>query len=145
METSANRRWLGAAILFGIAYLVIGILFGALAGQAASNKMQVTWRLAAWLISAVAFAVHIGYEYFRFHNSPRSTALHASIGAAIGAFALAAAANVHALWAGQGNRLLLALALVLWPVITAVPAFLVALVLAAVLTRIRPRSDAKSA
>jgi vacuolar-type H+-ATPase subunit I/STV1 len=144
METSANRRWLRAAILFGIAYLVIGILFGALAGQAASNEMQVTWRLAAWLFSAVAFAVHIGYEYFRFHNSPRSTALHASIGAAIGAFALAAAANVHALWTGQGNQLLLALALVLWPVITGVPAFLVALVLAAVLTRIRPRSDAKS-
>ncbi len=141
MQESVNRWWLQRAILFGIVYLVIGIVFGALANVAASNEMRVMWRLAVWLLSAVAFAVHIGYEHFRFHNSPRSTALHASLGAAIGAFALAAAANVHALWAGQGNQLLLALALVLWPIITAVPAFPVALVIAAVLARMRRKSN----
>jgi vacuolar-type H+-ATPase subunit I/STV1 len=140
MDMPVDRRWLRLAILFGMVYLIVGLAFGELANLAASNEMRVMWRLAAWLLSAVAFAVHIGYEHFRFHNSPRSTALHASLGAAIGAFALAAAANVHALWAGQGNQLLLALALVLWPIITAVPAFLVALVIAAVLARMRRKS-----
>src|SRR2546426_1746206 len=37
-----------------------GITFAALAHGAGSNQMRVTWRLAAWVISAAAFAAHIG-------------------------------------------------------------------------------------
>lgn len=141
MDKSADRRWLRWAILFGIVYLIIGLAFGELANLATSDEMRVVWRLAAWVVSAVAFATHIGYEHFHMHSMPRLTALHASLGAAIGAFGLAGAANVHLWLSGQGNQLLLALALVLWPIITAVPAFLVALVLAAVLTRMRPKAN----
>ncbi len=122
-------------ILFGVVYLVVGIAFP---NPPASNKLQFIWRLAAWLTCAAAFAIHIGLAYFRFWNSPRRTALHAAVSVALGAFALAAAANIHALTAGTGNRGLLALALLIWPVITGVPAFVVAFVATALLARVRP-------
>jgi hypothetical protein len=113
---------------------VIGIVFATLAGRAASNQIRVAWRLAAWLTSAGAFAAHIGYERVRLRSSPGSTALHASLAVALGAFGLAVAANVHA-QAVSGRRPLLAL--VLWPVITALPAFVVALASAAAIARTR--------
>ena len=127
-------------ILFGIVYFVVGITFAALAGSLASNEMRVMWRLAAWLASAAAFAVHIGYEHFRLRNSPRSIALHASVAVALGAFGLAVGANVHALLATPSNHSLkFVFALVVWPIVTAVPAFVVALAAAAGLARTRPR------
>jgi len=95
------------------------------------------WRLGAWLLAALAFVIQIALEHFRFRNSPARTALLASASVSIGAFALAVAANIHALTAGTGNRRLLALALLLWPIITGVPAFIVALVVAAGLARLR--------
>jgi hypothetical protein len=121
----------------GVVYLVAGIAFAALANSSASHQMRITWRLAAWLTSAAAFAAHIGYEHFRLRHSPRSTALHASVAVALGAFALAVAANVHARLVAPSHLGLLAFALVAWPVLTAVPAFVVALAAAAGLARTR--------
>jgi len=88
------------------------------------------------MVSAVVYAAHIGYEHFRIRTSPGSTALHVAFGAAVGAFGLAAAAIVHSLLTGTGNLRLLRIALLIWPLITGVPAFVVALVLTAVLARI---------
>lgn len=116
-------------------YLVVGVAFP---NPSAANKTQFMWRLGAWLTAALAFAIHIGIEHFRFRNSPYRTALHASASVSLGAFALAAAANIHRLRVGTGNQRLLSLALVIWPLITGVPAFMVALVAAAVLARLRP-------
>jgi len=123
-------------ILFAMVYLVVGVVFP---NPPASNKMQFMWRLTAWLICAVAFAIHIGLAYFRFQNSLRGTALQAALSVALGAFGLAVAANIHALMTGTGNRRLLALALVIWPLLTGVPAFLVAFVATALLARVRPQ------
>jgi hypothetical protein len=92
--------------------------------------MRVTWRLAAWVISAAAFAAHIGYEHVRLRSSPGTTALHTSLAVALGAFALAVAANVHA-QVVSSYRPSHAVALVAWPVLTALPAFVVALAVAA--------------
>ncbi len=139
MDASGNKRWFKAVIFFGIVYVVVGITFGELANLSASNETREIWRRSAWLVSAAAFVLHIGYEHFRRRNSPRSIALHASLAAALGAFALAVAANLHALWAATGNQRLLAFALLIWPIMTAVPAFLVALAAAAGLARWRPR------
>ena len=124
-------------ILFGLVYLLVGVAFP---NPPASNKMQFLWRLAAWLIAALAFAIHLALEQFRFRHSPQRTALHVSAAVSLGAFGLAAAANINALRTGTGNQRLLALALVLWPIITGVPAFIVALVAATILTRLRPNS-----
>jgi hypothetical protein len=139
MSASDNQRRFHAEILFGIVYLVVGVTFPSIANSSASNEMRLMWRLAAWLASAAAFAVHIWYEHIRVRSSPRSTALHASAGVALGAFALAVAANIHALWANTSNHRSLALALVIWPIMTAVPTFVVALAIAAGLARTRPK------
>ncbi len=140
MNASDNQRSIRAVIFFGIGYAVVGVTFPALANLSTFGEVQDMPRWAAWLVSVVAFVVHIAYEKFRQRSSPRSTALHASLAAAVGAFGLAVAANVHELWATPSYRPSLALALVLWPIMTAVPAFVVALAAAAGLARMRPKS-----
>jgi hypothetical protein len=125
MDTSGRLRWLRAWLLVGVVYLVAGIAFAALAHRAGSHQMRVTWRLAAWVISAAAFAAHIGYEQVRLRSAPPTTALHASLAVALGAFGLAVSANIHA-QAASSYQYSHALALVAWPVMTALPAFVVA-------------------
>ena len=118
-------------VLLGTVYFVCGVAFAAFAGWAASNTMRVTWNRLGFAASAVAFALHIGYEHFRLRHAPLITAAHGSLAVALGALALAVSANVHGYRVGSGNQRLLAFALVAWPAITAVPAFVVALVAAA--------------
>jgi len=127
-------RWVRAVLLVGVLYLAAGLVFGALAGSAGSDQVRVAWRLAAWVISAAAFAAHIVYEQVRLRSSSRTTALHASLAAGLGAFGLAVAARLHA-QATQHH--FPAIAIAIWPVMTALPAFVVALAAAAVLTRAR--------
>jgi hypothetical protein len=140
MNTSGNQRWLRRVILFGVVYLVVGIIFAVLANSADSSKMQVVWRLTAWLASVIVFAVNIWYEHFRLRSSAFSTALRGSLPVALGAFALAAGANLQALWATPSNHRSLALALVVWPIAAAGPAFVVALAASAWLNRRRRRT-----
>ena len=134
MDASDRKRWLRAVLLLGVVYFVIAIAFGEFASRAASDSMRETWNRLAFLACGVAFAVHIGYEHFRLGNSPRITASHASIAVAVGAFALALKANIHDLGSASGYRPRMLIALVVWPLLTAVPAFIVALVVAAGLT-----------
>ena len=131
MDESGRQPWLRRVILLGVVYFVIGIAFAAFASWSASNQMRATWRLLAFLTSGVAFAVHIGYEHFRLRNSPLITASHASMAVAVGAFALAVSANVHGQRVASSHQRALAFALVAWPALTAIPAFVVALVAAA--------------
>ena len=123
--------------LVAVAYMAIGIVFAALAADA--NYVRV-WRLAAWLASAAAAAAHIGYEHYRLRSSPRLTALHAAGAVALGAFGLALAANIHWLVAGTHGQRPPLLALPVWPVITALPAFLAALAVATVLAHVSRRA-----
>ena len=128
---SSRQRWLSAVILVGLLYLAVGITSAALAGAAASDQMRFFWRLSAFIISALVFAVHIAYEHFRLRNTARPTAWHASLAVAFGAFALALVANIHDLGSASGYRPRMLIALVAWPLLTAVPALIVALVVAA--------------
>ena len=130
----SSRSWVRALLLVAVAYAAIGIVFARLAVDA--NHVGV-WRLAAWLASAVVAAAHIWYEQYRLGSSPRPTALHAAGAVALGAFGLALAANVHWLVAGTHGQRPPLLALPVWPVVTALPAFLAALAIAAVLARFR--------
>ena len=131
MDDSGRQRWFSTVILVGVLYLAVGIASAALAGAAASNQMRSFWRLSAFVISAVVFAAHIAYEHFRLRNTARPTAWHASVAVAFGAFALALAANIHDLGSASGYRPRMLIALVAWPLLTAVPAFIVALMVAA--------------
>ena len=127
--------WTLAALVVGVVYVLIGRGFA----LPASNAQA--WRLAAWAVSGVVFAAHIGHEHFRRRCPPRRTAWHAAVGAAIGAFGLAVAGMVHALSTTGAIRPVWYLALVLWPLITAVPAFLVALLTGLVLARLPLEPD----
>jgi len=140
MAASNRKQWLRAVILLGTLYFVFGVAFATLAGSAGSNAMRETWNRLGFLASAIAFALHIGYEHFRLRNSPLITASHVSIAVALGAFALALNANIHGLRVGSSNQRLLVFALVAWPLITGVPAFVVSLMTAAGLALTRRSS-----
>ena len=128
-----------AMILVAVAYVAIGIVFAALAKSTDASHVRL-WRLAAWLASAAVAVAHIGYEHYRLGSSPRPTALHAAGAVALGAFGLALAANVHWFFARTPGQHPPLLALPVWPVITALPAFLVALAAAAVLAHFSRRA-----
>ena len=137
MNESRRQPWIRAALLVGVTYFVIGRVFAA---PSANLRL---WRLAAWMLSALTYAAHIWYEHFRLRTSTRSTALHVALAVAIGAIGLALGGMIHSLSTGSPLRPAWLLALVLWPAITAVPAFLVALVAAAVLSRLQQRTGAE--
>src|SRR5205814_2204816 len=135
----SHSRWLTAAAGVGITYFVVGFVFGALAGEAASTAGRTGWRRAAWVISAAVFLAHVAHERMRRRNHAASSALHAAAAAAIGGFLLAIAATIHkAALDGIDARYLLAL--VAWPLVTGLPAFVAALALCAVL---RPRPSTR--
>ena len=92
-------------------------------------------KLARNIVSGCAYAAHIGYERFRLRNSTRLTALHVALAVAIGACALAFAGMIQSLSNASTIRPAWLLALVIWPAVTAVPAFLLALVAGALLSR----------
>jgi len=134
----SGRSWVRAIALVAVVYVVIGIVFGVLAKSGDANHVRL-WRLAEWVASAAVAAVHIGYEHYRLGASPSPTALHAAGAVALGAFGLAVAANVHWMFAETHGQRSPLLALPVWPVIAGIPAFLVALAVAAVLGRFSRR------
>ena len=133
MDAAPRFSWIRAAMVVGVAYLVIGRVFAV-----PVNNVRM-WRLAAWVVSGAVFAAQIGYEHFRLRDSPRATASHAAVAAAIGAFGLAVAGAIHSLFVSSAIQLSWLLAFVIWPVATAVPAFLVAFVAGTLLTRVVDR------
>jgi cation transporter-like permease len=132
MDETHRPPWVRAVVLAGVMYAIIGVAFAWPATHAR------VWRLAAWLVSAAAFAAHIGYERSMLRNPPRRAALHVALAVALGAFGLAVGAIVHSqsVVSTTGHRRLLLVALVVWPVMTGLPAFLVALVASTVLRRL---------
>jgi hypothetical protein len=80
-------------------------------------------------------------EHFRPATASHA-ALHVAVAVAIGALGLAVAGMIHSLSTTATIRPVWLLALVLFPVITGVPAFLGAFVAAAVLQRLPRRAEA---
>ncbi len=128
----SNRSWVGPAVLLGIGYAIVGIAFAIPATHVQA------WRLAAWVASAIGYGAHIAHECLVLAHSPGRAAAHVAAGVALGAFGLAVGANLHALSAGAtAHRHLLLLALGIWPIMTAIPAFLVAFIAGLIVTRVR--------
>jgi hypothetical protein len=138
MKNSAGPRWYNASIIVGVLYFAITVTTGALAAMAQSDRAQFLWRLSAFIFSGLLFLCHIAYEQFRIHSTPKATAVHTTIAVAIGALALAVSANMNDLVSSTGYRWRMLLALLLWPILTAVPAFVSALILATVIRKLIP-------
>ena len=137
MDIPAGRRWLSTALLVAAAYLLIGFAFAWFSDMAATTAMRLMWRRLSWVVCGVGFAAHICYEQFRLRSSLRITAFHVALASALAACGLAVAANVHEWRTASSYRPSIAMALVLWPLLVAVPAFAVAMVAAALLRRWR--------
>lgn len=142
VTAAPDTRWLAPALLAGLTYAAVGVIFGFVAGAATSHGMNLFWRWGAWAVSAAVYTTHIGYERFGLRSSTGSMAFHVAVAVGLGGFGLAVAAGVHALFipARNSNLRLYALALVAWPAITAVPSYVVTLVLGAVLSRLPRRA-----
>lgn len=117
------------ALLAGVAYLVIGRV------SAAPTDYRHGWRFAAWAASAAVFLAQIAYEHLDRRSQPRTIALHAALGAAVGGFLLALVVAVRVWSTAPSTRSAWLVALVAWPLLTGIPAFVVALAIAFVLRR----------
>jgi hypothetical protein len=132
MDATRRQRWLGVAMVIGVLYGIVGIVFAW-----PSNGVRL-WRLAAWIVCGALYAVHIGWEHFRYGNRALAAASHVAAAVAVGGLVLAVAATIHRVLAVSPTpywRFLIAL--VVWPMITAAPAFVVALLANLVLARLR--------
>lgn len=131
MATDSKRKlWVSAVLVAGGLYFLIGFGFAAFARWSTLGLSASTWNRLAFMFSAIIFGAHIIYEHTRADSPPRKTAWHISLGVALGAFGLALAANIHDLGSPAGYRPRMSIALAAWPLITAVPAFFVALIVA---------------
>jgi len=126
---SGNRAWIPAALIVGGIYLFVGRVFALPADHARA------WRLAAWVVSGLAYAAHLWHEYSKLHSSSRVAAWHVAVAVAIGAFSLAIAGMIHSLSRDASIWAKWLIALIAWPAITAIPAYLVALAAGAVFAR----------
>ena len=120
-----------AVVVVGALYAMVGIVFAWPTSHARA------WRLAAWIVSIAAYAGHVGYERIRLRSSVFPGAFRVALGVALGAFGLAVGAIAHAMAVGTSSehRRLLLIALAVWPVMTALPAFLVAWIAGKLLVR----------
>ena len=127
VKRTERRPWVPAAVLVAIVYCAVGVVF----------QGPFAWRLAAWLVCAAAYVVHLAFEHFRLRNSPRLTALHAAAAVALGIFGLAVAATIHRAFSAVSGAdfRLYAIALVAWPILTALPAFVVGLIITSAIGR----------
>jgi hypothetical protein len=128
-----RHRWFLIALLVALIYTGTSVGTAALAGAAASHTMQIFWRWSAFGIAGVVFLAHVAFERFALRSGTRTIAWHAAIAAALGGLGLALAAIVHELASATAFRPRLLVALVAWPLLVAVPAFLFALAIGAAL------------
>jgi hypothetical protein len=139
VEPTMHAGWLGRALVYALIYAVVGALFAQLAGHSTFVGARF-WRLAAWVVSAIAFGTHVQHERVTAGRTLLATGLHAATAAAVGAFGLALAAIVHRHAAGLPRSGLLGAALIIWPLMTFIPALLVGMAAA---TLMRPRAVAQ--
>jgi len=128
LKKSPVQSWLPAALVAAILYPAIGVGFAFLDSSAGPSRVRF-WRLAAWLASAIVFGAHFAYEQ-RWKPSPLQTASHVSMAVALGAFVLACWVLVHARLIGAPQSSLAPFALILFPLLSGLPAFVIALVAA---------------
>lgn len=126
MPSRTRQRKAGIILLAGVAYLLIGIGTSMLAAEVSSSVGGKAWRLAAWLLSLVVFGVHLDIERGRDSRRVR-VAARVATAVAIGAFGVAALGPLRMHWSEPARLKLVMLSLVAWPVLTGVPAFVVAL------------------
>ena len=119
-----NSKQIKRIISFGLIYLVIGIMSALITNPMESGGMQTALRLLALVLAISAFIYHISLQLFQSNNSVLKTASNAAIATALGTFLLAVLANIYNLLTEAENKNQLPLALIVWPAVTGLLAFL---------------------
>jgi ABC-type transport system involved in cytochrome c biogenesis permease subunit len=129
---SMGQPWLQGALVAALLYPAIGVGFAFLDSPYGVRF----WRLAAWVASAVVLVGHVIYEQRR-HSPPPRTAWHVSFAVALGALVLAVWVLAFGYVVGARRSSLAPFALLLFPLLSGVPAFVIALLLAGVGSKLR--------
>jgi len=125
-----------------LGYAIIGIAVADLAGAPTTTR---SWRLAGWVLSLAVFIAHIVVARRRRVGSLIAMATRVGIAVASGALVLAIVGPVRAHWHEPGIRRVAVLSVIVWPLLTGVPAFAVALVAGRVIDRLVGREAASEA
>jgi len=124
-------------------YVFAGSGTALFAGGASSLAEVKAWRLGSWLLSVLVFSCHFAGER-RLRTRPVSSARVLAGAVALGAFGVAALGPLRAHWGEPARLRLVLLSIVAWPLITGVPAFLVALSARGLLDRTRGPSASRA-
>lgn len=127
--------WISAALLVGAIYCLIGRVF------ALPFEDVRLARVAAWLLSVILFASHVGYEHFELRSRPKPAATHVAFAVGLGAAGIALAGMIYSLLMTSVVRPVWLIALFALPVIVAIPAFLVSLLASTLLHRVTHRGS----
>lgn len=108
-----TRRSVSALAFAAMTYAAIGVVFAAMPAVAGIGGKPLRW--VAWLASAVVFLSHIAFEQANDDVRSRTSviALRVAVAVGLGAFAVAASANIR--HSGPDGSPRLGLALIIWP------------------------------
>ena len=124
MNQIKNSKHIKQIILFGLFYLVIGIMSALITNPMETAGMQAAFRLFALALAITVFVFHIRLELFQYSSSLLISALNGAIATAVGSFLLAVLANVYNILTAEDNKNQLLLALIIWPAVTGLLALL---------------------
>ncbi|MDH4107628.1 MAG: hypothetical protein OEW35_04880 [Gammaproteobacteria bacterium] len=127
--------------IFGLAYFGLGVSSALISNPLQSELGQASIRVGIFLVGIAVYVSHIRIELAGLPGRPRAAALLVALGVASGTFLLAVYAVSMALWETSRVGTALLAALVIWPVATGIPAFLVALLAGAIRARARSRGS----
>jgi ABC-type transport system involved in cytochrome c biogenesis permease component len=139
MNQIKNIKHIKKIILFGLIYLVIGIISAFITNPMEAAGMQAALRLLALMLAITLFVIHIRLELFQYNSSVLKSALNGAIATAIGTFLLAFLANVYNILKAGENKNQLLLSLIVWPAVTGLLSLLGGYVVAKIFSLIRSR------
>lgn len=135
-----ERSWQRVAS-FGLVYLGLGVGSAIISNDLESAPVQASIRVGIFVVAVMVFLGHLRLELARSAGKLRASALITSGALACGTFLLAVYAVSTEWWNSSQLPMSLLSALLIWPVVTSLPAFLAALVLGGVMLRFRRRAE----
>jgi hypothetical protein len=144
MHAPSRSSGLRDVVAASLAYVMVGIITAGLAGAAASLAATKAWRLAGWALSLAVFMVHVVASRHRQPGSPLGAAARVAIAVAVAALVLAIVGPVRGHWGEPAIGRVALLSVVLWPLMTGIPAFGVAVAVGHVIDRIGRRASGSS-
>lgn len=143
MSRSILERCWQRVASFGLIYLVLGVGSAFISNDLESAPVQAAVRVGILLVAVAVFYSHLRVELARSAQRLLVSALITSSAVALGTFLLAVYAVGLSWWESSYLPASLLSALLIWPMVTSLPAFLVALVLGSLIARFNTRTKSR--